>query len=168
MDRKRAQDEVNRLLSKLVEALKDRFGQELVSVVLFGSFARGDFHGRSDIDLLIVIEELPPSQFERSRLFDEAVRKLMSEFKPLREMGYLCQFMPIMKSREEAAYHSPIYLDMIEEGVILYDKDGFLESVLRRMKRRLEELGARRKFLKGGGWYWDLKPDYKPGEVIEI
>ena len=168
MERRKVQDEVNRLLHKLVEALKERFGEELVSVVLFGSFARGDFHERSDIDLLIVIEKLPQSQFKRSRLFDEAAEKLMDGFKLLREMGYLCQFMPIMKSREEAAYHSPIYLDMVEEGMILYDKGGFFKSVLEEIRQRLKELGAKRRFLKGGGWYWDLKPDYRPGEVIEI
>ena len=76
--------------------------------------------------------------------------------------------MPIMKTREEASYHSPLYLDMVVEGVILYDREGFFGSILDEIGRKLKKLGARRKYLKSGGWYWDLKPDYKPGEVIEI
>jgi len=39
--------------------------------------------------------------------------------------------------------------------------------VLARLKRRLDELGARRVWM-GRKWYWVLKPDAKFGEVIEI
>jgi hypothetical protein len=31
----------------------------------------------------------------------------------------------------------------------------------------LHELGARRVRL-GSAWYWDLKPDFKPGEVFDL
>jgi len=29
-------------------------------------------------------------------------------------------------------------------------------------------LGSRKVILGNGSWYWDLKPDWKPGEVIEL
>ena len=29
-------------------------------------------------------------------------------------------------------------------------------------------MGAKRIGLDDGSWYWDLKPDYKPYEVIEL
>ena len=29
------------------------------------------------------------------------------------------------------------------------------------------ELGARR-IWRGEGWYWDLKPDFKPGEIVTL
>lgn len=48
------------------------------------------------------------------------------------------------------------------------DRGGFFREVLEGLRRRLSELGAERKFLKGGGWYWDLKPDYRFGKVFEI
>ena len=159
---------VKNLVRKLVWELKSHFSGNLVSVVLFGSFARGDFHECSDIDLLLVFEELPSSFFQKSKLFDKVEQKVKPEFKSLREMGYLCQFMPIMKTRSEASYHSPLYLDMVEDAKILYDKGDFFKTVLNEIKQRLSELGAKRKYLKSGGWYWDLKPDYQYGEVIEI
>jgi len=34
-------------------------------------------------------------------------------------------------------------------------------------RERLDRLGARKVF-QGDRWYWDLKPDYKPGEIFEI
>jgi hypothetical protein len=58
-------------------------------------------------------------------------------------------------------------LDMTEEAIILYDRDGFFAGILERLRKKLRELGAQRK-RKGKVWYWDLKPDYKPGEVIDL
>jgi len=168
MKRQEVLQKVMRFLKELVRELRAQFGDNLVSVVLFGSFARGDFDQRSDIDLLIVFEDLPPSFFERHRLFYTVERKVEAGFNPLRERGYLCQFMPVLKTRQQASYHSPLYLDMVEDGKILYDKDGFINGVFDEIRRRLSELGAQRKYLEGGGWYWDLKPDYQYGEIIEI
>lgn len=45
-----------------------RWGDDLVSVVLFGSHARGDAHPHSDIDLLVVVEGLPQGWRERGGL----------------------------------------------------------------------------------------------------
>jgi lipid A disaccharide synthetase len=56
---------------------------------------------------------------------------------------------------------------MVYDAVILYDKDGFFESVLDRLRARLNELGAQR-IVVGRNWYWRLKRDFRFGEVIEI
>ncbi len=48
--------EKERLLKIIVDRCKKKIGEDLVSIILFGSLARGDFDGRSDIDLLIVME----------------------------------------------------------------------------------------------------------------
>jgi len=36
------------------------------------------------------------------------------------------------------------------------------------LKMRLLKLGAKRIFIDKERWYWDLKPDYKFGEVIAV
>jgi hypothetical protein len=56
---------------------------------------------------------------------------------------------------------------MIEDGRVLFDRRGFWRSFIRSFQRRLDRLGAR-KIMVGDRWYWDLKPDYRPGEVFEI
>jgi hypothetical protein len=43
-----------------------------------------------------------------------------------------------------------------------------LERTLTRLKARLSELNAGRVFIGEDSWYWDLKPDYKFGEVMEL
>jgi hypothetical protein len=52
--------------------LRSALGDRLVSVVLFGSVARGDARASSDIDLLIVVEGLPKGHFARKRLLAPA------------------------------------------------------------------------------------------------
>jgi predicted nucleotidyltransferase len=42
-------------LAALVDRLRQRYGDDLLRVVLFGSKARGDFDDESDLDLLIVV-----------------------------------------------------------------------------------------------------------------
>ena len=76
------------------------------------------------------------------------------------------QFHPL--NPEEAKLHRPIYLDMVEDSIIIYDRDKFIEATLSNLKRKLKKLGAKRIFLKDGTWYWDLKPDIQQGEVVEI
>jgi hypothetical protein len=35
------------------------------------------------------------------------------------------------------------------------------------MRDRLDALGSRR-IWRGTRWYWDLKPDYRPGMIFEL
>ncbi len=48
----------------------------------------------------------------------------------LLEEGYLLDFSPIILSPEEAKRKPPILLDLVEDAVILYDKNEFLKSTL--------------------------------------
>jgi predicted nucleotidyltransferase len=46
-------------LGEFVEACKEKFGGNLVSIVLFGSRVKGYARGDSDYDLLIIARKLP-------------------------------------------------------------------------------------------------------------
>ncbi len=48
--------------------LEDLYGDRLKGVVLFGSWARGDAHPESDIDLLVVLDRVDSSWDERRRM----------------------------------------------------------------------------------------------------
>jgi len=60
---------LERLKHCLVESFLAVFGQDLVSLVLFGSYARGDYTAESDVDLLVVLEDFE-DRFEVHRLLD--------------------------------------------------------------------------------------------------
>ena len=138
-------------------------GPRLRSLVLFGSVARGRSTARSDIDLLVIADGFPRSLRERRR-------PLLAAWSRARARQGLpaVEWDLVMKSPEEARHHSPLYLDIVEDGILLVDRGDFFRTVLDDMRARMQALGSRRVFLDDGSWYWDLKPDFRFGEVVEI
>jgi len=65
-------EEARRVASTLARELRSRFGAE--RVVLFGSLARGEFSGRSDIDL--AVWGIPPGEFYRAVAFASGCSKV--------------------------------------------------------------------------------------------
>jgi predicted nucleotidyltransferase len=155
------------VLSDLLQAFKKRFGDKLVSLVVYGSVARGDARRDSDIDMLIVVKGLPKGRVRRNLLFEEVEDDISESIKRLWARGYNVDFSPILKTPDEAAKLSPLYLDMVEDAMILYDENKFFENVLARLRDRLKQLGAKR-LRMGNKWYWILKDQYEAGEVISI
>ena len=135
------QEPYKSLLEKLTKFLQEEFQDKLISVVLYGSVARGDNRKDSDIDLLLVIKDLPKTITERIILFDKVERKLDDDIMRLMDEGYYVTFSPILKTPEEAMRFSPIYIDMTEDAIILYDRNEFFRKVLEKTKKRLKELG---------------------------
>lgn len=156
-----------RILVALLKELKKEFDANLVSVVVYGSVARGTSRKDSDVDLLIICEDLPRSQLERLEILSNAEKNIEELFDEQFAKGYFPSLMPILKTRREAEGISPLYLDMIEDALMLYDRGSFFENILGDMRRRLKELRSKRVWI-GERWFWDLKPDYKKGDVIVI
>ena len=117
--------------------------------------------------VLVVCESLPNGRMKRIEEFQHIEDELDTLLHELKLHGCFVSLSPIIKTREEALKGSPIFLDMVEDAVILYDKDGFFAGVLKRLRIRLDALGAKRVW-RGSAWYWDLKPDFEPGEVFEL
>jgi len=156
------------LVRKLLYEIKRYFDKNLVSVVLYGSVARGEVKKDSDIDLLIISENLPKERSRRQDMFIEIEKESDEEVKRIYEKwGFYPYISPILKTKEDARNISPLYLDMVTDARILYDKDDFFKKILEKLRLELESLNAR-KIKVGKKWYWDLKPDYIFGEVIKI
>lgn len=144
-------------------AWAEALGERLLSIALFGSVARRSAGPGSDIDVLVVAREFARSLADRRRPLLEAWERARLE-RALPET----EWNIVAKSPDEALFHSPLYLDIVEDGVLLFDRDGFFEKVLAEMRARMQTLGSRRIFLEDGSWYWDLKPGFRFGEVVEI
>lgn len=154
-------------LPRLAEETENLYKERLISLVLFGSVARAAATQESDVDFLIIASSFPIGRINRVSEFNDGEERLQPEIKKMEQEGFHPYLSPVFKTPAEVMAGSLLFLDMIFDAVILYDKDGFFETFLASFGERLDKLGARR-IVQGDRWYWDLKPDYHIGEVFEI
>ena len=158
------------LIERYCRLLAEKFGDRLRSIVIFGSVARGDWRRDSDIDLLVVVDDLGGNVWTRVKELWPVKRRLMetNEYKELRRAGFwpIIQNYPL--STDEARRTQRVYLDIVEDGIVLFDRDGFIRGVLQRVTSRLQDLGARRVRVPGRGGFWVLKEGARFGEEIEV
>lgn len=156
------------LLEALLEACLAHYGDNLVSLVVFGSLGRGHPGPDSDVDLLLVCRTLPTGRIARVEDFAAHVEsRVEPHIRVLASQGIHTALSPILKTTDEVQQGSPLFLDMTEDAWILYDRDNFFTNWLSEFRTRLARQGARRVW-RGDRWYWDLRPGYRPGEVFEI
>lgn len=151
----------------LLTACRKVYGRRLVSLAVFGSVARGTARPDSDLDCLIVAEALPQGRGARVREFELVDQEMAHALAEAEKLGVHTLVAPVFKTPEEARRGSVLFWDMTQEAKILFDRDGFLAALLDEVRTRLEKLGARR-IVRDSTSYWDLKPDYRPGEIFEL
>jgi len=78
-------------LMELSRKLKEKFKDKIEEVIVFGSYARGDFNEDSDIDILIVVND---------DKIEEDIRKVAYSFIP--EIGRLISVKVIDKDTFES------------------------------------------------------------------
>ena len=159
--------DVKPLIDRLLGRLGAELDERLVAVALFGSVARGEARAESDIDLFLVYRG------DRESVADTFVAvelelRAASLTAELRARGVPTNPMPVLRT-EAALVDTPwLLLDISHHGIILFDPRRVLHAKLAALRRRLAELGSRRIELADGSWYWDLKPNLRPGEMIEL
>ena len=62
--------EIEVTLGRLKEAISKHYKNRLNQLILYGSYARGDFNENSDIDLLVVLNEIESEMKEIDALAD--------------------------------------------------------------------------------------------------
>jgi len=160
-------DRLGALARRYARLLQDQLNERLVTVALFGSVARRTANAHSDIDLFVVVRDLPPGAFRRRAVVEPVREALLPDLETLWQAGVYTDFVEVIRTLEEARQFHLLYLDMTGEVLLLYDQDRFLADRLAQVRERLAALGARRRQV-GSVTYWDLKPDFAPGEEIVL
>lgn len=106
-------------------------------VILFGSYARGDFTEGSDADVCVIAERLPNEELKRRTLFSIPMEGR------IRAIGFAPdEFLRYLRTGRFLAY------DIMAEGVTLFD-DGFYSKARREYEICLEKYGITREY---DGW----------------
>lgn len=157
------------LAFRVRDILSGRFGDNMLSLCLFGSVARNSFKEGSDIDFLLILKEASSSYHKRVKEILPVIEeiRMTKEYGKVEDLRLDIEPSFLIFTSEEIKRHPPILIDIVEEGLILEDKGDFLKKQLEAIKERLKSLGAVRKTTPQGH-YWVLKPDIKAGEIIKL
>lgn len=106
---------LNEILKKYVEDVHKIYGEKLKTIILYGSYARGDFSQDSDIDIMILVD-LPDDEIK-------CKGHILSDLTFDYNFDYDLGIMPIVKNLDHfnkwlRAY--PFYNNIKNEGIELY------------------------------------------------
>ena len=106
---------VQDLINQYVSAIRNIFGKHIKQVILYGSYARGDFKPESDIDIMILVDftdmELKAYRHQLSGLTYDFNEKHNLDIKPIAKSEVHFQ-------KWISVY--PFYQNVKREGVALY------------------------------------------------
>ncbi|HEA70986.1 hypothetical protein LCGC14_2243510 [marine sediment metagenome] len=126
--------------------------KEIQGIILFGSLARDkaiySSKKLSDIDIIVVFKDnqLPKNHNERLNL----QIKLMN----LTELGFDSLWITESEFKNLVQIKVDMILDVLNEGIILYDPDGLINEQKGKLFKELEEKGV---IKREHYWIWPLK-----------
>lgn len=103
------------LMEKYVEEIRKIYGSHLRKVILYGSYARGDFHPDSDIDIMILLDITDLDLKE----YGTKLSYMTFDF----NLDHDLDIKPIAKNEEHFKKwldNYPFYANVNKEGVVLY------------------------------------------------
>lgn len=103
------------LVYEFAKDMRRLFGEDLSSVVVYGSYARGDYKENSDVDVMILVR-IPEMQIREyaDEVADQAFEYLMR---------YGIEISPVIKNEEHFNYwvdNLPYYRNVRDEGVVIH------------------------------------------------
>lgn len=111
---KKIPKKIDKTLSELLDLIKEVFGDRAKKVILYGSYARGDYNKNSDIDIMILTDLDDDELIKyRDKLWD-----LVYDI----ELDNNVILSPMVKNIEKFNYWLdalPFYMNIQKEGVIL-------------------------------------------------
>ena len=107
---------MNNLIQEYVKEIRNIYGVHLKQIILYGSYARGDFRKDSDINLMLLVD-LPE---EKVNLFLDKLSDWGFEYNVMHDIW----FMPVVRNMEHFKYWCeayPFYSNVAKEGISLYE-----------------------------------------------
>ena len=103
------------LIEQYVSEIKKIYGTHLRQIILYGSYARGDYGSDSDIDIMILLDI---SDLEL-KIYGQALSYMTYDF----NLDHDLDIKPIVKNEthfKKWSANYPFYANVEKEGVVLY------------------------------------------------
>lgn len=132
---------------------------KLLGIVLFGSLAKNQVEYSpekiSDIDLLVIFDndQLPSNHRARTNLKIKKMGRSLSGIDSI--WMNKSEFNASIESKRD------LLLSVLEDGIILYDQENFVEKAKTTLFKELHDKGVKKRRMY---WIW---PQKHPGEEIE-
>ena len=105
------------ITNKIVTMANEVFSEVLKSVILFGSYARGDYNEYSDIDVMIVVN----MSAEHLTKYEEEVLRFSSRLSLETEQCItISLLLQDADTLDKYRDYLPFYSNVLNEGVVLY------------------------------------------------
>jgi predicted nucleotidyltransferase len=122
------------LEQKITKEIKNHFGPELVSIVLFGSQARGAADEHSDIDLVVIAEGIP-SDWRQQR---DIVNKIIMSPELIRlPVSIILKSPDVVRASLDTV--QPLLFGILKSYKVLYDPENFFETQAQIYRERMRE-----------------------------
>ena len=155
-------------LYNFVRLLNETYKEDLLSIILFGSVARGKWNKESDIDLFIIFTNKSSIRTainnQLTKIISDYERK--SKLKNSKGDRLFSTIQDISLSLKDLHTFRTIFYDIAMDGIILFDRNQTGFHYLKKIKKRIEEKGLKRVFIKENDYYWER--NVKFGEIIEL
>lgn len=99
---------------KFAQTIQLLLGLDLYAIILYGSYARGDYNNNSDVDIMILVD-LPETEIKK---IEKDVYDVASEI----EINTGINISPVIKNRAQFEYWVdtlPYYRNVRDEGVTI-------------------------------------------------
>lgn len=126
--------------------------------IIYGSFARGTFTPDSDIDILLVSDEINTKRHRRGT--DIAQIKECLSLKHPMDILLLTSNECLSNFRN----HNPLFLDIAWEGIILLDENNFLRNLIDETRSYISEKNIKK---LSDGWHFSV-PERKTAFLSNV
>lgn len=92
--------------------LQQLYGSELAEVILFGSYARGDYSEESDVDFAVILRN------PNTRTAEEIIKTSVIGSRLSLKYGIMLSSLPVSLHKKETSMQG-IYQDIRKEGIII-------------------------------------------------
>lgn len=109
-------NDIQEIINDFTVKIRKLLGNSLKQIVLYGSYARGDFNENSDIDIMILIDM-------KDRELENCYEKIVEIAYDIEsEQNFKIHLSPIVKNIDKFNYWLdtvPFYMNVKKEGVLL-------------------------------------------------